>query len=93
MSKKLSSTSVLPADTDTAFALRTSTEWVELKAGRLQDGSLVQERTAADGGQVELVLLRDIHGTCRACSDASSRRTGGSRSASRGPRRATAPTA
>lgn len=62
MSKKLSSTSVLPADTDTAFALRTSTEWVEQKAGRLQDGSLVQERTAGHGGQVELVLLRDIPG-------------------------------
>lgn len=62
MTKELSSTSELPADTDSAFALRTSAEWVEQKAGRLQDGSMIQERTAGDAGEVELVLLRDVPG-------------------------------
>lgn len=60
MTKKLSSTSVLPAATDTAFALRTSKEWVEQKADRLQDGSVLREHRPRADGVVELVLQRSI---------------------------------
>lgn len=60
MSKKLSSTTVLPADPAAAFALRTSTDWIAEKAVRLQDGSLLLEQIPLAGGGVELLLLRDI---------------------------------
>lgn len=60
MSKKLSSTTVLPAHPAAAFALRTSTDWIAEKAVRLQDGSLLREQVPLASGGVELVLLRDI---------------------------------
>lgn len=60
MSKKLSSTTVLPADPAAAFALRTSADWIAEKAARLKDGSLLREQVPLASGGVELVLLRDI---------------------------------
>lgn len=60
MSKKLSSTTVLPSDPATAFALRTSADWIAEKAARLQDGSLLLQRAPLDGDGLELMLLRDI---------------------------------
>lgn len=60
MTKKLSSTSVLPAAVEAAFALRTSREWVTRKAETLRDGSALLERAPLEGGGVELLLQRDI---------------------------------
>lgn len=60
MTKRVASRIVLPVDPATAFALRTSEEWVLAKAARLQDGSRVQERAVDAGGGVEMVLLRNV---------------------------------
>lgn len=60
MSKKLSSTTLLPTDAAAAYDVRTSADWVAKKSSQLQDGSLLEHRAPLDGGGVELVLLRDI---------------------------------